>query len=209
MSNKTRDRSRTEQKILDAVGRIVKEKDFDALGINAVAEEAGVGKVLIYRYFGSLDGLVREWALRSHYWMSLQSDDMTDIADLPFPEVKGAADEIFRNQMETMMEDPLMRKIIRWHLSSGHPVSKEIMAQVEERGKELMESFKSRCATDLDLDVLISLLIGGVYYLTVLSDQAEVFNGIPLNNEEGRSRLKDGISQFIDLVFRDVRDPEV
>ena len=47
----TRDRNQTEQRILDAVGRIVEAEGFEAVGVNAVASVSGVSKVLIYRYF--------------------------------------------------------------------------------------------------------------------------------------------------------------
>lgn len=201
-----RDREKTEQKILNAVGKIVQEKDFDSLGINAIAEEAGVAKVLIYRYFGDFEGLLREWALRSHYWNTHVSDGAPDFSGQSMDDVKDRAEEIFINQLRSMKENPLLRKIIRWHLSSGHPVSKEIMAQVEKDGGLLMDAFKARCESDLDLEALISLLIGGIYYLSVISDRADVFNGIDLNRTEGNKRLETGISQWTDLLFREIRD---
>lgn len=200
-----RNRGRTEQKIIDAVSKIVNEKDFDALGINAIAEEAGVGKVLIYRYFGDFEGLLREWALHSHYWPSQVEGGSPDFSKQSLPEVKEEAENIFSGQLKIMYENPQLRKIIRWHLASGNPVSKEIMAQVEKDGMILMDAFKSRCDPDqnlnLDLDALISLIIGGIYYLSVISDQADVFNSIPLNLPEGQKRLKNGISQWIEMLF--------
>jgi len=199
-----RNRENTERKILDAVSRIIDEKDFDSLGINAVAEEAGVGKVLIYRYFGNLNGLLKAWALQNHYWTALMREGTPDFSDLSLGEVKQKAEEIFTNQLNRLNENPLLRKIIRWHLSSGHPVSSEIMMEVESRGSDLMEAFMKNCWSDMDLDVLISLLVGGIYYLALISDQTDVFNGIPLNQEEGKKRIKNGISQWITLLFDDL-----
>ena len=53
-----KDRELTEQRIFDAVGRIVESDGFEAVGINAVANESGLSKILIYRYFGSIDSCV-------------------------------------------------------------------------------------------------------------------------------------------------------
>ena len=39
----------------DTVNDIIEESGFEGLGINAVAAKAKVSKMLIYRYFNSLD----------------------------------------------------------------------------------------------------------------------------------------------------------
>ena len=45
-----KDRETTEKRLLTAVGEIVEESGLESLGINAVAQRAGVSKMLIYRY---------------------------------------------------------------------------------------------------------------------------------------------------------------
>lgn len=42
---------------MDAAKDILTRNGFQALGINEIARQAGVDKVLIYRYFGGLEGL--------------------------------------------------------------------------------------------------------------------------------------------------------
>ena len=51
-----RDRERTKARIVDAVCGLLTRSGFRAVGVNAVAEAAGVDKVLIYRYFGEATG---------------------------------------------------------------------------------------------------------------------------------------------------------
>ncbi len=41
------------------------------MGVNALAREAGFDKVLIYRYFGDLDGVYRAFAAQSDFWWTL------------------------------------------------------------------------------------------------------------------------------------------
>ncbi len=45
----TRNRGLTASKIIDAVGHVLARDGFTKIGINAIAREAGVDKVLIYR----------------------------------------------------------------------------------------------------------------------------------------------------------------
>ena len=49
---KRRNRQMTMERILRAMGDTMAERGTEKAGINAVAERAGVNKVLIYRYFG-------------------------------------------------------------------------------------------------------------------------------------------------------------
>lgn len=53
-----KNRQVTELILIKAVDELIEEKGFEGLGINAVAAKAGVSKMLIYRYFNSLEGLI-------------------------------------------------------------------------------------------------------------------------------------------------------
>jgi len=58
---KTRNKQRTQARILDAVGEIIEQSGMHALGINLLARTSGHNKVLIYRYFGDLDHLISQY----------------------------------------------------------------------------------------------------------------------------------------------------
>ncbi len=70
MTNKPLNKSRrkTEQNILRALGHLLLEQGFPAVGINAIARQAGCDKVLIYRYFNGLDGLLTAFAETTELW---------------------------------------------------------------------------------------------------------------------------------------------
>ena len=44
-----RDRETTERRLLDTIGQMINESGFEKIGINAVANQSGVSKILIYR----------------------------------------------------------------------------------------------------------------------------------------------------------------
>ncbi|SEI39477.1 transcriptional regulator, TetR family [Dyadobacter koreensis] len=58
---KTRNKQRTQARILEATGEIIEQFGIHAVGINEVARVSGHNKVLIYRYFGDLDGLLSRY----------------------------------------------------------------------------------------------------------------------------------------------------
>ena len=59
-----RDRVQTEQRLIKAVGQIIAEEGYEQVGINRVADRAGVNKILIYRYFGGMNGLMQVYVER-------------------------------------------------------------------------------------------------------------------------------------------------
>ncbi len=71
-----RDRQQTTSKIIQAAVRLLKKEGFAGWGINAIAREAGIDKVLIYRYFTSLDGLLGEIAEGTPFWPN--PEDLTN-----------------------------------------------------------------------------------------------------------------------------------
>src|SRR5206468_332459 len=63
-----RDSQATKAKILRAAGALLARAGFGAVGVSAIADEAGVGKPLIYRYFGGLDGLLDAFGKAEDFW---------------------------------------------------------------------------------------------------------------------------------------------
>ena len=59
-----KDKELTQEKILEAVDSIIVNDGFERVGVNAIAQNAGVSKMLIYRYFGGLDELIAQYLLR-------------------------------------------------------------------------------------------------------------------------------------------------
>ena len=56
------DREETERRLIAAFDRVWIRDGIQGLGVNAVLKETGVGKALLYRYFGDFVDLARAWA---------------------------------------------------------------------------------------------------------------------------------------------------
>ena len=67
---KIRDKQITSKRLISAVGSLLAKKGFKGIGVNAVAREAGVDKVLIYRYFAGLEGLIAAFGKEGDFWPS-------------------------------------------------------------------------------------------------------------------------------------------
>lgn len=58
----SRNREATEARLVEAVGIVMSNHDGSGLTASAVAEAAGVDRMLIKRYFGGLEGLIEKFA---------------------------------------------------------------------------------------------------------------------------------------------------
>ena len=70
----TKNRQATELTLIKAVDDIIEENGFEGLGINAIAAKAKVSKMLIYRYFNSLDGLIAAYIRQNDYWINFNEE---------------------------------------------------------------------------------------------------------------------------------------
>lgn len=80
----TRDRFATRAAILDSAADIIATTGLPSLGINALADAAGCDKVLIYRYFGGLDGVLAALGAERTLWPAVQipQDERESLADV-------------------------------------------------------------------------------------------------------------------------------
>ena len=74
----------TEKRLLEAVSKIIEEEGFTQIGINRIAKKAQCDKVLIYRYFGGLDGLLAAWAKQYDFYSFAYSEFAGQIAQVTY-----------------------------------------------------------------------------------------------------------------------------
>jgi AcrR family transcriptional regulator len=68
-----RNRQETSNRIVESAIQLIERNGFAGWGVNAVARSAGVDKVLLYRYFESLEGLLHAIVDQTLFWPDAQS----------------------------------------------------------------------------------------------------------------------------------------
>lgn len=195
-----KDRKQTEDRLLSAVDDLVREKGFSSLGINSIARQAGVSKVLIYRYFNDFDGLLESWALKHSYWAEEHLSDQISENDW-----KQASLEVLGEHAEKLRSDKLRREVLRWLLTEKTAAGDRAMDKMEEKGLALMDMFEKQRIQEndsgIDTKALIALLVAAINYLSLYSDQCSVFNGVEINSESGWKRIESCIRSILESQF--------
>lgn len=190
----TKNRQATELSLINAVKEIIEESGFEGLGINAVAAKANVSKMLIYRYFNSLDGLIAAYIQENDYWINFD-EELPDKEHLA-PFIKG----MFKKQITALRESYTLKRLYRWELVTDNKFVKELRDKREEKGVWLVEAVSRLSGhPQKETAAIASLITAAISYLALLAENCEVYNGLKMQQETGWQQLEEGINLLTDL----------
>jgi AcrR family transcriptional regulator len=195
----SRDRNQTRTGILNAVGRLLARSGFKEVGVNSIAREAGVDKVLIYRYFGGLPELLKAFAAETDFWPDLP--ELTQDTGRPGDQLSAAeqAKALVLAFGRSLRRRPLTQEIMRWELLERNELTDALARHREEQGAKLFESFDE--GQEVDIRAIGSLLAAGQTYLILRSKTADVYNGLDLSSDEDWSRIERAASFLLDAAL--------
>ena len=194
-----KNRELTEKKIIDAVERIIENQGFEKLGINAVASEAGVSKMLIYRYFGGLYELLAHYLMQKDYWAN------TDTTILEQANVGESIKNMFRKQIKQMRNDIMLKRLCRWELTADNDNIRTLKDRRERNGRDLIQMVaRLTGCSNAEVASLATILSASISYLVLMEEQTSTYNGIDLQSEEGWKQIMDGIGLMIDLCLKSI-----
>lgn len=203
-----RNKEKSRQQLLNAVGKIVKTKGFDALKVNDIAETAGLDKKLIYNYFGGTEQLIEEYISTRDFWSNVSIDDLpANINDGGLESLK----TIFISQFDAVYEHKELQKILLWGITERRKSLQKVAALREESGEELLTKFIDPFfgADAQTFRAIGALMVSGIYYLNLYAGlNANTFGGIDMTTEEGRAQVKKGIGVMLDLLYNARKDKE-
>jgi AcrR family transcriptional regulator len=206
--SKQRNRDATKEKILRAARRILAVNGFRKIGVNAVAREAGVDKVLIYRYFGGIPGLLGELSGDRDFWPSVEDllgDAWSGRAEMPIREISIA---IIKGRLRELLKRPETMEVLRWEQVERNALTDRLHRDREAQGWELFNLLPGldKLPKGMDLEAIAALAIAGVTYLALRSKTADTFQGVDLHSPEGWARIdravEEGVSAYFDYFER-------
>ena len=197
-----RDRGATEERILAAVGQVLARDGFGALGINAIAREAGVDKVLIYRYFGGLPELLRQWGASGRFWPTvdeLLGEDRQAVLALPLAERYAL---FFDRFIDALRARPLTLEILAAEIVERNELTAILETEREQWGAQAEALFGGDdLARAPQLRGITLLLVAGVMYLLVRARKIRIFGTIDLHTDAGWAALKAAVAGMAQQAF--------
>jgi AcrR family transcriptional regulator len=192
-----KNRDETMQRLITAVGEILKEKGYTELGVNKIALQAKVSKELIYRYFGSLNNLLKAYISGRDYWQPLLKD-LND-GSLDKPDTLKLFTELLQNNFRFFFEEKEMQRFILWQISEYNTVLRSISEDRESEGAKLLALTNSHFKdSGINFRAVMALLLGGIYYVVLHAEHNKsTVAGIDANLEKDREDLLKTIGQIL------------
>ncbi|HKK20158.1 MAG TPA: TetR/AcrR family transcriptional regulator [candidate division Zixibacteria bacterium] len=197
-----RDKQATRARILAAVGTILSRHGFAKLGINSIASEAGVDKVLIYRYFGNLDGLLEAYVEDSEAAVSLPPLCWPSKERVSGPAAVTSA--LLCDQLDELRRRPIAQATLRCETESTNVVTERLASAREKMAKEYL----SKLPFDLerhpyaDPGAVFALLHAGISYLVMNAARLDFYQGIDLKSARGWKRIEQAIEALVATYFK-------
>ena len=164
---------------------------FAAIGVNAIAREAGVDKVLIYRYFGGLPELLRAWGASGRFWPGIDEllgADRERVLALPLDQRFVL---FFERFIDALRARPLTIEILAAELVTRNELTAILEAERQQWGADAEAVFGGPVFDERsELRGVTLLLIAGVQYLLVRARAIRVFGPIELTSDAGWDALK-------------------
>lgn len=184
-----RDREATRIKIMDAVERIAVRDGFEACGVNAIAQEAGVDKVLIYRYFGGVDALLSAVVAERASWPVVQSP----ASATAFSAGSGLAAALI-DVARDLRARPLAQQAVAWEATghADHDIAKPVTAGRETALAALGGAMRDTHVVPprFDLEAVGALVTAGLTALATRTSSNIPYFGLDVRQDADWRRIE-------------------
>jgi AcrR family transcriptional regulator len=182
-----RDRAQTEKRLIEAVGQIITESGFDKIGINRIASRSGINKILIYRYFGGLDGLLQAYYRQTRSNI-IQPIDLEQFRHLPLDQFFEKSCDYLIDLYRRIRQDVEAQEFLKAGLladTNTNPIPNEREDQLRQVLDELAGIVRIENGR-----AVAAILSSALTVLSIREQQARPVLGINLHTDEGVQQIE-------------------
>ena len=201
-ATRPRDRAATEKKILAAAARLAARDGFAALGVNALAAEAGFDKKLIARYFGGIDGVVAALGRDTDLWLA-------DVKVGRSGKYGDFVRDLLLAYAGKLREEKLLQSLLAWELAESSKTLKTLDANRSRAMQAWMVAQRGALAPPpgVDAPAINAILLAAVNYLALRERTLGGFAGMDLKGPEAWKRIGAALAALLDGVHGKAKPP--
>lgn len=186
-----RDAAATIKLITDAAARLLAEKGFTGLGVNALAAAAGVDKQLIYYHFGGLDGVIRQLGAGLDLWLG------TPLEPRPGEPYGDAVQRLLMEYVEALRRNHLVLRLLAWELVEPSDTLKALEITRSSAMAGWVDGLRRAAQPvpdGVDAPAINAILLAGLHYLALREHSVGTFAGVDIQSPEGADRIAKAIA---------------
>lgn len=197
-----RNRAKTTQRIIEAFETVLAERGLQHVGVNRVAEEAGVSKVLIYRYFGGLDGLIDHYIKMGKLYPNFTPAVLEQLR----PDGEAELGRVWHRQVTQLFRqfrgNKAARELLKANVIDDDPTAEAASQSQDQEIQRLVQQLSF--VDGADSEAISAVTIGAMSYLTLLADNNRTLVGIDLRSEAGWRRIERAVKLIYTTLSKTV-----
>lgn len=186
-----RNRAKTTQRIVEALEEVISERGLEGVGVNRIAEKANVSKVLIYRYFGGMEGLLEYYVKMGKLFPVFTPAILDQIRPLHDSDV---ARIWYRQVIQTyryFRTFKAAREVLKASVIENDSIAETTAKAQDEEMTRLVSQLSF--VKGADTQAISAVVLGAMTYLTIMAQNDRTMIGIDLRSEEGWQRIESAI----------------
>jgi len=195
------DRDETERRLVAAFDRVWTRDGVAGLGVNAVLKEAGVGKSLLYRYFGDFVGLAKAWA-QTESFLPHAAPAVSGAREAGLP---GGADRHVRSIMayaNALRARPKTRELLIVELMRTSAVTEALDQMRTQFGREMRGFVTASGAMEGEDAFALSFFVtAAMTYLALRAESVPEYYGLRLDRDADWQRVEDMLRRMVAKVL--------
>ncbi len=208
-----KNKQETKQKIYAALVEIIETEGVQKLGVNAIARKAGVSKVLLYRYYGGLNGLLKEYTSDPAFLPIIEEADLE--AQLKeYQKIKDQPEKLhqFRSELSKMtvskvIENVRNNKALQESIRLQVMESNDLTNHLIQKRNLLFEKFDGIWAeeTSFNIHAVTSIISSAIDFMAITMDTNSTLHGsIDLKTDEGWKEIEKAFHYMLDAVHEKI-----
>ncbi len=186
-----RNRAKTTQRIVEALEEVIAERGLEGVGVNRVAEKASVSKVLIYRYFGGMEGLLEYYVKMGKLFPIFTPALLDQIRPLHESDI---ARIWYRQVIQTYRHFrtyKAAREVLKASVIENDPIAETTARAQDEEMTRLVSQLSF--VKGADTEAISAVILGAMNYLTIMAQNDRTMISIDLRSEEGWERIENAV----------------
>ena len=156
--------------IIKAAESLIKKKGFASMLVTELIKKARVEPLVFYNRYDNLREFYDEFVKRYDYWFK---DILTGV-QFPTDSELGYI-SIFKDVQKALQDKSVMLELLRWEIAEGNETTVRTAMLREMHTLPLVNIYEEKFKdTGIDISAISSLIIGGIYYGSVLKPSCKL-----------------------------------
>ena len=194
---KRRSKKDLEDIINNAALELIKENGFHNITVTSIMQKAEIEPIVFYNRYEDLNAFIDEFVKKYDYWFS------EVINKIAFNNPQKQYISILATLLESLQGNKGMQQLLRWEIASYNDTTIRTAGLREFHTLPLVDKYKKIFEnSQVEIDAVSAVVIGGIYYLVLHSDLSE-FAGIDINSKDGKEKIQRALEYLGRMFFDD------